>query len=94
MAGSVSAALTPDGGRGSESSARDVGRTGELEILRRLIGKARSGRSAVLVVRGEPGIGNRATLTVYLSVIIRQETDGWRIMHYQVSRLDSRSPKG
>jgi muconolactone delta-isomerase len=31
---------------------------------------------------------DRATLTVYLSVIIRQEADGWRITHYQVSRLD------
>ena len=29
-----------------------------------------------------------ATLTVYLSVIIRQDPDGWRIVHYQVSRLD------
>ena len=31
---------------------------------------------------------DRATLTVYLSVIIRQDADGWRIVHYQVSRLD------
>jgi uncharacterized protein (TIGR02246 family) len=31
---------------------------------------------------------DRATLTVYLSVIIRQDADGWRIAHYQVSRLD------
>jgi muconolactone delta-isomerase len=31
---------------------------------------------------------DRATLTVYLSVIIRQEADDWRIAHYQVSRLD------
>ena len=38
------------------------GRTGELEILRRLIAKARSGRSAVLVVRGEPGIGKTELL--------------------------------
>ena len=34
------------------------------------------------------GFSDRATLTVYLSVIIRQEADGWRIAHYQVSRLD------
>ena len=33
------------------------------------------------------GFSDRATLTVYLSVIIRQEADGWRIAHYQVSRL-------
>ena len=38
------------------------GRTGELEILRRLIAKVRSGRSAVLVVRGEPGIGKTELL--------------------------------
>src|SRR5579862_8515455 len=34
------------------------------------------------------GLSDRATLTVYLSVIIRQDADGWRIVHYQVSRLD------
>jgi uncharacterized protein (TIGR02246 family) len=34
------------------------------------------------------GFTDRATLTVYLSVIIRREADGWRIAHYQVSRLD------
>ena len=34
------------------------------------------------------GFNDRATLTVYLSVIIRQDADGWRIVHYQVSRLD------
>ena len=38
------------------------GRTGELEILRGLIAKVRSGRSAVLVVRGEPGIGKTELL--------------------------------
>ena len=34
------------------------------------------------------GFSDRATLTVYLSVIVRREADGWRIVHYQVSRLD------
>jgi muconolactone delta-isomerase len=33
------------------------------------------------------GFSDRATLTVYLSVIIRRQADGWRIVHYQVSRL-------
>lgn len=33
------------------------------------------------------GFSDRATLTVYLSVIIRQDARGWRIAHYQVSRL-------
>lgn len=31
---------------------------------------------------------DRPTLTVYLSVIVRQDGDTWRICHYQVSRLD------
>jgi len=34
------------------------------------------------------GFSDRATLTVYLSVIIRQDADGWRIVNYQVSCLD------
>jgi muconolactone delta-isomerase len=34
------------------------------------------------------GFTDRATITVYLSVIIRRDADGWRIVHYQVSRLD------
>jgi ketosteroid isomerase-like protein len=33
------------------------------------------------------GFSDRATLTVYLSVIIRQDADGWLIVHYQVSHL-------
>jgi muconolactone delta-isomerase len=33
------------------------------------------------------GFTDRATLAVYLSVIIRRGPDGWRIAHYQVSRL-------
>jgi muconolactone delta-isomerase len=33
------------------------------------------------------GFSDRATLTVYLSVIIRRRADGWRIAHYQVTRL-------
>jgi DNA-binding CsgD family transcriptional regulator len=41
---------------------RLFGRTGELEILGRLIANARSGQSAVLVVRGEPGIGKTELL--------------------------------
>ena len=41
---------------------RWFGRTGELEILEQLIANARRGRSAVLVVRGEPGIGKTELL--------------------------------
>jgi muconolactone delta-isomerase len=33
------------------------------------------------------GFTDRATLTVYLSVIIRRESGGWRIAHYQVSSI-------
>src|SRR3984957_18244041 len=42
--------------------SRLFGRTGELEILERLIANVRSGQSAVLVVRGEPGIGKTELL--------------------------------
>ncbi|MGO9188251.1 MAG: helix-turn-helix transcriptional regulator [Streptosporangiaceae bacterium] len=41
---------------------RLLGRTGELEILGQLIANVRSGQSAVLVMRGEPGIGKTALL--------------------------------
>src|SRR6202034_3803432 len=41
---------------------RLFGRAGELEIMGRLVANARSGRSAVLVVRGEPGIGKTELL--------------------------------
>ncbi len=42
--------------------SRLFGRTAELEILGRLIANVRRGRSAVLVVRGEPGIGKTELL--------------------------------
>src|SRR6201981_3462871 len=41
---------------------RLFGRTGEREILGQLIANARRGPSAVLVVRGEPGIGKTELL--------------------------------
>src|SRR5882724_10696517 len=41
---------------------RLFGRTGEVEVLGQLLANARSGQSAVLVVRGEPGIGKTALL--------------------------------
>src|ERR1700741_1729048 len=42
--------------------SRLFGRTAELEILGQLIANARRGRSAVLVVRGQPGIGKTELL--------------------------------
>ena len=42
--------------------SRLFGRAAELEVLGRLIGYVRKGRSAVLVVRGEPGIGKTELL--------------------------------
>ena len=42
--------------------SRLFGRTAELEILGRLIANVRRGRGAVLVVRGEPGIGKTELL--------------------------------
>src|SRR5664279_2240 len=50
------------------------GRLGELEILAQRIANVRSGHSAVLVVRGEPGIG-KSTLLRYLT----SEASGFRV---------------
>ena len=51
-----SAGSPPCGGNGLQ------GRRRECEVLAGLIEEARSGRSAVLVVRGEPGVGKTALL--------------------------------
>src|SRR6202043_2837570 len=50
--------------------------TGELEILGQLIGRVRSGQSAILVVRGEAGIGK----TALLRHLIGQASD-FRVIH-------------
>ena len=51
-----------------------LGRIDELEILRRLIADARNGRSAVVVVRGEPGIGKTELLGALVA-----EAAGFRV---------------
>jgi DNA-binding CsgD family transcriptional regulator len=51
-----------------------VGRIDELEILRRLIADVRHGRSAVVVVRGEPGIGKTELLRALVA-----EAAGFRV---------------
>ena len=54
---------------------RLLGRTGELEILEQLIANVRNGQSAVLVVRGEPGIGKTALLRQLM-----QDASGFRVL--------------
>jgi DNA-binding CsgD family transcriptional regulator len=54
---------------------RLFGRTGELEILDQLIANVRSGQSAVLVMRGESGIGK----TALLHHLVRQAS-GFRVV--------------
>ena len=53
---------------------RLFGRTGELEILGRLIANVRGGQSAVLVVGGEPGIGKTELLRHLIA-----EASGFRV---------------
>ena len=53
-----------------------LGRIDELEILRRLIADVRGGRSAVVVVRGEAGIGKTELLRALVA-----EAAGFRVCH-------------
>src|SRR3954466_12512719 len=53
---------------------RLFGRTGELEILGRLLANVRSGQSAVLVVRGESGVGKTELLRHLIA-----EASGFRV---------------
>src|SRR5689334_1741747 len=61
---------------------RLFGRTDELEILGRLIANVRSGQSAVLVVRGEPGIGKTELVRQLIA-----EASGFRVA--RVSGVES-----
>jgi DNA-binding CsgD family transcriptional regulator/tetratricopeptide (TPR) repeat protein len=58
------------------------GRVAETAALRRVITAVRTGRSQVLVLRGEPGAGKTALLEYLLD-----EADGWRCVH--VSGVES-----
>ena len=50
------------GGMASQRSPEFLGRTSECEVLDRLLEKVRGGQSAVLVIRGEVGLGKTALL--------------------------------
>jgi uncharacterized protein (TIGR02246 family) len=66
-------------------ASQPLGMTAEYEILesRRLADDLVLGYLRVLF-----GFTDRPTLTVCLSVLARQTSDGWLLDHYQVSKLD------
>ena len=66
-------------------AAQPTGLTAAYKLLET---RALSDRLVLGYLTVDFGFSDRATITVYLSVIIRQDADGWRIVHYQVSRLD------
>ena len=67
-----------------------VGRTAELTFLRRRLEQARrSGRSAVVVVSGEPGIGKTRLLSQFMAAQASART-----LHGRGSPLGSASPYG
>ncbi|GAA1607905.1 nuclear transport factor 2 family protein [Kribbella sancticallisti] len=65
-------------------AAQPLGLTAKYEVLE-------SKRLADDLILGyltvDFGFVDRPTLTVYLSLVIRQTPEGWLITHYQVSRL-------
>jgi hypothetical protein len=60
---------------GVPGAAGLVGRRGECDVLDRLIEGVRAGRSRVLVVRGEPGVGKTALLEYLL-----EQASGCRVL--------------
>jgi uncharacterized protein (TIGR02246 family) len=66
-------------------AAQPTGMTAEYTVRET---RALSDRLVLGYLTVDFGFSDRATLSVYLSVIIGQDADGWRIVHYQVSRLD------
>src|SRR5947208_16299501 len=69
-------------GRRSERSAELRDRIGEREALVRLLDDARSGRSGVLVVRGEAGVGKSALLRY-----AAEQADGFQVA--QIAGVES-----
>ncbi|MGC4901982.1 BTAD domain-containing putative transcriptional regulator [Micromonospora echinospora] len=68
---------------------RLVGRDGELALLRGLLGEARAGRSAIVWIEGEPGIGKSALLDTALH---EARALGLRVVHGVAEELSSRIP--
>ena len=64
-----------------------IGRQEEVELLDRLLGEARAGRSNTLVLRGEPGIGKTALLEYAMS----QASDG-RVLQCRGVEWESELP--
>jgi muconolactone delta-isomerase len=65
-------------------AAQPIGMTAEYTLLET---RALSDGLVLGYLTVDFGFTDRATVTVNLSVIIRRAADGWRIIHYQVSRL-------
>ena len=60
-----------------------------LKAAYRLVETRQVGQDAVLAyLEVEFSFTDRPSLRVHLSVLLVQETEGWLIKHYQVSRLD------
>ncbi|MDM4722835.1 AAA family ATPase [Micromonospora sp. WMMA1363] len=66
-----------------------VGRCGELDVFRLALDRARAGRTQVLVVTGEPGIGKSRLLTEFRHVGAEQ---GFRVLAGRGYPLYRRSP--
>jgi predicted ATPase/DNA-binding CsgD family transcriptional regulator len=62
-----------------------VGRDAELAAIGDAAARARAGRSAVIVVSGEAGIGKSVLLG---SALHRLATTGWRVLHGRAERME------
>ena len=62
-----------------------VGRASESVLLEGLLAGAREGRSGVLVLSGEPGIGKTALLELAVEL-----AGGWRVLRWGSVRIGDR----